>query len=103
MKNIFGYYFAVKYRKANGGYIATAPGVGGIFEEGATKDEAISNAYTTACTVLESRIEHNAPITEDNPHLVVLRDVPSLKNIASIKTIPDGYISTPQCQTPATV
>jgi len=100
MEDIYGYYFAVEIKETDVGYTATAPGVGGVYEEGETRDEAIANAYKSACVILEARIEHKAPITEDNPYLVVLREVPSMKNIANITEIPDGYISTPHCLDP---
>lgn len=91
---IYGYLFRIVVEKAESGYISYAPGVGGIYEEGETKDEAISNAYDAACVVFETRIEWNDPIVEDNPYLRVLTKIPARQNIDRIKSIPDGYIAT---------
>jgi len=100
---IYGYYFNIIYEKGESGYVAYAPGVGGVYEEGVTEEEAASNAYEAACAILETRLERNDPITEDNPHLKVLTVLPSLQHITSIKDIPDGYIATPRCLVPAGV
>lgn len=81
--------------------MACAPGVGGVYEEGATKEEAASNAYEAACAILETRLERNDPIIEDNPHLRVLTVLPNLQYITSIKGIRDEYIATPRCLVPA--
>lgn len=39
-------------------FIAYCPGVGGVYEEAATKEEAIQNAYEAACAILEARGEN---------------------------------------------
>jgi len=101
MKRIFGYYFRVVVEQGEDGYVAYAPGVGGIYEEGATIEEAKENAYEAACAILETRLELNNPIAEDNPHLRVLTQLPSREHIDNIKSMPDGYIATPRCLTPA--
>ncbi|MGB8706841.1 MAG: hypothetical protein WCD72_02670 [Dehalococcoidia bacterium] len=93
-KIIYGYYFAVEWKKTNAGYVAYAPGVGGVYEEGPTKDEAITNAYESACAILEVRSERNDPILEDSQYLKVLTVLPSLKHISSIEPIDNGYIAT---------
>jgi len=98
---IYGYLFNIVVEEGESGYITYAPGVGGIYEEGETKDEAISNAYDAACVVFETRIELNNPIVEDNPHLKVLRKIPGRQSISRIKGIPDGYIAIPRCLVPA--
>jgi len=96
-KKIFGYYFRVVVEKGEDGYVAYAPGVGGIYEEGKTHKEAMANAYATACAILETRIESDDPIIDSNPDLKVLHDLPSRKHIEAIRGIPDGYIATPRC------
>lgn len=81
--------------------MAYAPGVGGVYEEGATKEEAISNAYEAACAIFETRSEQNDPIVEDTPNIKVLTVLPNLEHITSIKGISDEYIATPRCLVPA--
>jgi len=100
---IYGYYFKIIHEKGGSGYVAYAPGVGGIYEEGETKEEAISNAYEAACAILETRLERNDPIIEDNPHLKILTAIPNRQHIDSIKDIRDGYIVTPHCLVPTGV
>lgn len=100
---IYGYLFRIILEKGEWGYVAYAPGVGGVYEEGTTKEEAISNAYESACAILETRSEQNDPIIEDSPNLKVLTVLPNLQHITSIKDIQDGYIATPRCLVPARV
>lgn len=98
MKNIYGYYFAIVMEKGESGYIAYAPGVGGIYEEGRTVNEAKENAYKAACAILGIRLEHNDPITQNNKYLRVITAPPTLRNIDRLREIiPNGYISTPVC------
>ncbi len=100
---IYGYLFKIAFEKGEWGYVAYAPGVGGIYEEGATKEEAISNAYEAACAILETRHEQNDPIIEDNLNIKVLTVLPNLEHITRIKGLMDEYIATPRCLTPAGV
>jgi predicted RNase H-like HicB family nuclease len=102
MKKIYGYYFAIIAEKGDSGYIAYAPGVGGVYEEGRTKKEAQKNAYEAACAIFETRLENNDPITQNNKYLTIINKPPTFQNIAAnIKKIPDGYIATPICSLPA--
>jgi predicted RNase H-like HicB family nuclease len=98
---IYGYLFKIVSEKGEWGYVAYAPGVGGVYEEGATEKQAVSNAYEAACAILETRLERNDPITEDSPYLIVLTAPPNLQYITSAKEIPDAYIATPRCLAPA--
>lgn len=98
-KRIYGYCFAVVLEKGESGYVAYVPGVGGVYEEGETPEEAKANAYEAACAILETRLECNDPITEDSTHLKVITSLPNLQHILSIKDMPDGYIATPRCLT----
>ena len=72
---IYGYYFTIISEKGDTGYIAYAPGVGGIYEEGETPNKAIADAYEAACIVFDTRFEMNDPILEDNPHCQVLKTI----------------------------
>jgi len=98
---IYGYLFRIIPEKGEWGYIAYAPGVGGVYEEGETEKQAVINAYEAACAILDTRLEENDPITKSNPHLIVLTAPPSLQHITSTKEIPDAYIATPRCLEPA--
>jgi len=82
---IYGYLFKITFEKAEWGYVAYAPGVGGVYEEGATKEEAISNAYEAACAIIETRSEQNDPIIEDSPDIKVLTTIPNLEQLTSIR------------------
>jgi predicted RNase H-like HicB family nuclease len=98
MKNKYTYYFAIIIEKGEDGYMSYAPGVGGVYEEGATKKEAIENAYKAACAILETRIQRNDPLTENNKYLRVITSVPNYKEINEFSNIiPDGYIYTSFC------
>jgi len=96
----YGYIFTIVVEKAEIGYVAYAPGVGGVYEEGETSNEAKRNAYEAACAILDTRLEHNAPITKDNEYLKVMTVPPSRQSIVRIKKMPDGYIATPRRLTP---
>jgi len=100
MKKIYGYLFSVTVEKGEFGYIAYAPGVGGVYEEGKTRNEAISNAYEAACAILEARWQRNDLIREDSDSLKVLTSPPQRQYIAKIPTMKDGYIATPCCLAP---
>lgn len=98
MKNpIYGYYFAILTKKGERGYIAMCPGVGGVYEEGATKQEALQNAYEAACAIFAARRERGDLLTEDNEFLTVLREPPVLSYISSLKPIRGGALATVPC------
>lgn len=99
-RKIYGYCFAILSEKGEIGYMAYAPGVGGVYEEGKTLEEARNNAYEAACAIIDTRLEHNDPLTEDNEYLKVLIAAPSRETIIGIKDMPDSYIATPRCLTP---
>ncbi|HNS33293.1 MAG TPA: type II toxin-antitoxin system HicB family antitoxin [bacterium] len=98
MTRRYGYYFAIMVRKGECGYIAYAPGVGGVYEEGETKEEAKKNAYEAACAILETRLQRNDPIVESNKYLRVITSLPNFKKINQVgNIIPNGYFFTPFC------
>lgn len=100
---IYGYLFKIAFEKGEWGYVAYAPGVGGVYEEGATKEEAISNAYEAACAIIDTRMEQNDPIIEDSPDIEVLTAIPNLEQLTSIMDVRDRYIATPRWLEPARV
>ena len=63
MKNKYTYYFAIIIEKGEDGYMSYAPGVGGVYEEGATKEEAITKALPAALT----KIPINVTVTSGTP------------------------------------
>ena len=94
---IYGYYFTVIVEEGEVGYVAYAPGVGGVYEEGETKKEARMNAYESACAIIEVRLQHNNPIPEDNEYLRVLTAPPDMGYLQKLKVPTNGYISTGSC------
>ena len=96
-QRIFGYYFAVVVEKGEEGWIGYAPGVGGVYEEAETSEEATELAYDAARAILECRYEQNDPIVESNEHLKVLYNPPQRQYIDEIDGIKNGYIVTTPC------
>jgi len=94
---IYGYLFKIVLEESEWGYVAYAPGAGGVYEEGETQEEAVSNAYEAACAIFETRLEGNDPIIENSATIKVLTVLPNLKHITSIKGLSDEYIATPRC------
>lgn len=89
--NVIGYQFAVSVRKGDEyGFIALCPGVGGVYEEGATKDEAMTRAAEAACAVLEARSKVGEVLDADGPYLRVLRRP---KRAANVVPMPVGRTS----------
>lgn len=73
-RDIIGYMFTVEVKRGEDyGFIATCPGVGGIYEEAGTEDDAIRLAVESACTIFEARRRTGAILTEDGPFIRVLR------------------------------
>jgi len=100
-KKIYGYYFTIIVEKTKEGYVAYAPGVGGVYEEGQTFKEAEANAYEAACAILEARLERGDPLTEENEYLKIITEPPDRESIDEIP-MEDGYIiTTPPCAIPA--
>jgi hypothetical protein len=58
---------AVLVRKAESGYVAYCPGVGGVYEEGATREEAFEHACVAACAIFEARRIAGVVLTKDGP------------------------------------
>ncbi|MFN4218069.1 MAG: type II toxin-antitoxin system HicB family antitoxin [Candidatus Bipolaricaulia bacterium] len=95
-ERIYGYVFAIIVEKGETGWIAYAPGVGGVYEEGRTREEAKANAYRAACAILDVRWERNDLITTENQYLHILRALPDQDYISKIG-IKEGYIATLPC------
>jgi len=51
--------FAIIVERGEVGYVAYAPEVGGVYEEGETEEEARRNAYESACAIIEVRLQDN--------------------------------------------
>ncbi len=82
-REIYGYLFVIKTERCENGFLATAPGVGGVYEEGKTKNEAIKLAYESASAILEARFNNGDLLTEDNEYIKVLRSAPNLSSLES--------------------
>lgn len=93
-RRIYGYYFTITVEKGELGHMSYAPGVGGVYEEGATIEEATSNAYEAACAIFEARLERNDPIVKDNAYLKVLTLPPARDYLDNIDDVPGGYVVT---------
>jgi predicted RNase H-like HicB family nuclease len=95
---IYGYYFVIIAERREGGFVAYAPGVGGVYEEGNTEREAIENAYIASCAIFETRMTHNEPITRNSKYLRIITSPPTSEKIEKFRGVmPDGYIFTPAC------
>lgn len=70
---IIGYKIAVLSKRVKSGYIAICPGVGGVYEEGKDKTEAIKNACNAAGAIMEARFKSGSILTEDSQYFKVIR------------------------------
>ena len=99
-KGIYGYLFKITVEKGQKRYMATCPGIGGVYEEGKTAEEAVENAYEAACLILETRAQRNDLIVDTNEHLKILRKPPRAIDVegeASSKTDEYFVTITPGC------
>lgn len=71
---IYGYRFAVIVERGEERFVASCPGIGGIFEEGETVQEALQNAMNTAKFVLDLRKKKGYELTENNEFLEIIRE-----------------------------
>lgn len=94
---VYGYLFKITAKRAEASWIAYAPGVGGVYEEGPTQEEAIENAYRAACAILEARAVQGDWLTEDGPDLRVVRHLPSFSAVEQLEPTPDEYLATVPC------
>jgi predicted RNase H-like HicB family nuclease len=94
---IYGYMFKVISQKAENSWVAFCPGVGGVYEEGHTQDEAISNAYSAACSVFEARAAKGDWLVEESEYLRVFRQPPNQMAIASLGPTEQEYLVTVPC------
>jgi len=88
-KNIYGYIIAVHVEETENGFVATCPGLGGVFEEAKTQKALLKRVYDAACVILEARTAHGDTITRSNANLRVLRDVPQITKIAETSSDTD--------------
>lgn len=93
---IYGYLFKIVVRKGEVSYVAYCPGVGGVYEEGKTRDEAINNAYKAACAILDARARNGHWLVQESDTLKILRRAPSLEAVQQLsqKPTPDEYLAT---------
>jgi predicted RNase H-like HicB family nuclease len=96
-QRIYGYYFSVVVEKGEKGWVGYAPGVGGVYVEAETSEEAAAVAYDAAKAILDCRYEQNDPIIENNEYLKILHNPPKQHYINTIAGINNGYIVTTPC------
>jgi len=70
---IYGYRFVILVSKGDERFVATCPGIGGVFEEGNTENEALENALKAVKLILDIREENGIHIEKDNKYLQVIR------------------------------
>jgi predicted RNase H-like HicB family nuclease len=70
---IIGYKIAVLSKRVKTGYIAICPGVGGIYEEGKDKAEAIKNACIAVRAIMEARFKSGSILTKNSQYFKVIR------------------------------
>ena len=95
--HIYGYLFRVITQKANDSWVAYCPGVGGVYEEGDTEQEAIANAYEAACAVFEARAKTGHLLTENGPYLRVLYEPPRISVLQTERESADSFVATVSC------
>ena len=96
-KHIYGYMFKVMSHEAENSWVAYCPGVGGVYEEGKTEEEATGNAYSAACAILESRAQNGDLITEDSDCLKVFWQPLNAAEIASLQPNEQQYLAAMAC------
>lgn len=96
---IYGCRFRILIRKEDDVFIAVCPGVGGVYEEGNTEEEAVKNAYESACVILDARFRNNDLMRSDNQFLELFRKPPRSCEIAknAQETENDFFITTFPC------
>ncbi|MCD6350686.1 MAG: hypothetical protein J7M26_01095 [Armatimonadetes bacterium] len=87
--HIYGYQFRIIVEKSEAGWIASCPGVGGVYEEGATAKEAVHNAEVAGRAILEARMKAGDAPIHDNEYLKVIREIP--QNILDLVTDDEGW------------
>ena len=50
--------FEIVVERGENCYLGYAPEIGGVYEEGETITEVVSNTHKSACAIIETRIEH---------------------------------------------
>jgi predicted RNase H-like HicB family nuclease len=96
-ERIYGYVFKVVSHKAENTWVAYCPGVGGIYEEGKTQDEAIGNAYSAACAIFDARSARGDWLLSESENLRFLRQPPNQDAIASLRPTEQEYVATVAC------
>jgi predicted RNase H-like HicB family nuclease len=94
---VYGYLFRITCTRAEKSWVAYAPGVGGVYAEGDTQEDAVENAYRSACAVLEARAEQGHWLTEDSPELRVVRRPLSARVMEEMSAAPDEYLVSVPC------
>ena len=94
---IYGYMFKIISHEAENTWVAYCPGVGGVYEEGDTEEEATENAYAAACAILEARAEMGDWLVDDSDNLKVFWHPPNAAMIASLQPSSQEYVAAVPC------
>ncbi len=94
---LYAYKFKISVEKTETGFVAFCPGVHGVYEEGATKEEAIENAYLSACAILDARAMRGDWLVEENESLRIIRTIPRVSEVSSTPGEEQEYLKTVTC------
>lgn len=94
---LYAYQFTLSARQTETGFVAMCPGVHGVYEEGATEEEAIENAYISACAVLDARATQGDWLVEENDFLKIIKSIPRISDISPVSGEKQEYLKTVVC------
>jgi len=97
---IYGYLFKIIVQEAEVSYVAYCPGVGGVYEEGKTREEAAENAYRAACAILDARARNGHWLVQETNDLKILRKLPNSVALQELCGTADEYVVTVPCGIP---
>lgn len=94
---LYGYHFRLSIQQTETGFVASCPGVYGVYEEGATEEEAIENAYISACAILDVRALRGDWLVEENEFLKIIKTIPRVSDMSLIPGKEHEYLKTVVC------
>ena len=94
---LYAYQFTLSARQTETGFVAICPGVCGVYEEGATEEEAIESAYISACAILDARAMRGDWLVEENEFLKVIKTIPRVSDISLVPGEEQEYLKTVVC------
>jgi len=94
---IYGYLFKIVVQKAEVSYVAYCPGIGGVFEEGNSPEDAAESAYKAACALLDARARNGHWLVRETKDLKIFRKLPNSVAVQELSGTPDEYVFTVPC------